>query len=209
MTLSSQAVHPQNDDLIHLLHTTFALKDLGRLSYFLGVEVSYPESGGIFLSQSKYIGDILTKTKMHTANAISTPMLSGAIPSAFQGEIFSDLHLYRNMVGALQYVTITRPEIAYSVNKLCQFMHAPKLIHWQAVKRLLRYLKGTITDGLLLTKPKELQLQSYADADWASDTDDRKSTSGLCVYLGSNLITWCSKKQNIISRSSTEAETGV
>ncbi|XP_022158604.1 F-box protein PP2-A13-like [Momordica charantia] len=134
---------------------------------------------------------------MDTINAISTPMLSGTIPSAFQGEVFPDLHLYRSTVGALQYVTIARPEIAYSVNKLCQFMRAPKLVHWQAVKKLLHYLRGTIDDGLLLSKPKDLQLQSYVDADWASDPDDRKSTSGTQkVFHAHSLLHLLSRNWN-------------
>ncbi|XP_022158738.1 uncharacterized protein LOC111025198 [Momordica charantia] len=143
---------------------------------------------------------------MHEANAIATPMISGSIVSARQGDSLADPYLYRSIVGALQYVTLTRPEISYAVNKTCQFMHAPTMIHSQLVKQILRYLKGTFDNGLLLTKPTTLTLQGYSYADWASDPDDRKSTSGFCIYLGNNPISWGSKKQAIISRSSTEAE---
>ena len=113
---------------------------------------------------------------------------------------------YRSIVGALQYVTITRPELSYSVNKVCQFMHKPLEAHWQAVKRILRYLSGTLDYGLHLTKSTHLNLTAFCDADWGSDPDDRKSTSGFCVYLGANVVSWASKKQHIVSRSSTEAE---
>lgn len=150
--------------------------------------------------------DLLHRTRMVDANPISTPMVSGPILSAYQGESFADVHLYRSVVGALQYVTLTRPEISYSVNKACQFMHAPTLLHWQLVKRILRYLKGTFNHGLLLHKSSEFSLHGYADVDWASDPDDHKSTSRFCVFFGGNLVTWGSKKQSVISRSSTEAE---
>ncbi|KAA0052371.1 putative mitochondrial protein [Cucumis melo var. makuwa] len=194
------------NSLVHSLNSQFALKDLGKLSYFLGVEVSYPTNGDLFLSQSKYITDLLQRTKMLDAKPISTPMVSGPLLSAFQGEPFHDVHLLRSVVGALQYATLTHPEISYSVNKACQFMHTPKHTHWQLVKRILRYLKGVLYHGLWLSKSDNTSLVGFADADWASDPDDRKSTSGLCVYFGNNLVSWGSKKQSIISRSSTEAE---
>lgn len=192
--------------LISDLHRKFALKDLGPLSYFLGVEVFMPPSGGMFLSQKKYILDLLSRTKMTDAKAIATPMISGPLVSTRQGDLFSDVRMYRSVVGALQYATLTRPEISFSVNKVCQFMHSPTILHWQMVKRILRYLKGTMDHGLFLHRPTHLGIHGFADADWASDPDDRKSTSGFCVFFGGNLISWGSKKQSIISRSSTEAE---
>lgn len=143
---------------------------------------------------------------MFDANAINTPMISGSVPYAFGGELFSDARLYRQIVGALQYVTITRPNLSYNVNKVCQFMHSPMLLHWQAIKRILHYLKGSFTSGLYLKVPSSLRISGYTDADWASDPDDRKSTTGFCIFFSDNLVTWGSKKQNIISRSSIEAE---
>lgn len=143
---------------------------------------------------------------MAGAKSISTPMMSGSLPSARQGALLSDVRLYRSVVGALQYATFTRPEISFSVNKACQFMHSPTVTHWQLVKRILRYLKGTASHGLLLSPSRSLSLHGYADAGWASDPDNRKSTSGFCIFFGGNLISWGSKKQSIISRSSTEAE---
>ncbi|XP_050939354.1 uncharacterized mitochondrial protein AtMg00810-like [Cucumis melo] len=101
--------------------------------------------------------------------------------------------------------TLTHPEISYSVNKACQFMHILKHTHWQLVKRILRSLKGVLYHGLSLKKSDNMSLVGFADADEASDPDDRKSTSGFCVYFGNNLVSWGSKKQSIISRSSTEA----
>nr|KYP46801.1 Copia protein [Cajanus cajan] len=109
-------------------------------------------------------------------------------------------------LGGLQYITITRPELSYSINKVCQYMHQPQEHHWKALKRILRYLQGTIDYGLHFKRPTHLTLQAFSDSDWGSDLDDRKSTTGFCVYLGGNLISWCSKKQKVVSRSSTEVE---
>ncbi|XP_022153320.1 uncharacterized protein LOC111020844 [Momordica charantia] len=176
--------------LISTLHRQFSLKDLGWLSYFLGIEVSNPPQGGLFLSQSKYIMDLLVKARMAEAHAISTPMVSGPLLSARQGDKFVDVHQYRGIVGALQYATLTRPNISFSINKACQSMHSPTLVHWQLVKRILRYLKGIVDHGLLLSKPSQFSLHGYVDVDWASDPDDRKSTSGFCVFFGGNLVTW-------------------
>ncbi|XP_020222461.1 uncharacterized protein LOC109804946 [Cajanus cajan] len=111
-----------------------------------------------------------------------------------------------SIVGALQYLTITRPDIVYTVNKLCQFMHNPLDVHWKETKRLLWYLKGTLHHGLHYKKTTDTEIYAYCDSDWASDQDDLRSTSGNCVYLGSNIVSWMAKKQKVVSRSSTEAE---
>ncbi|XP_019184399.1 PREDICTED: uncharacterized protein LOC109179349 [Ipomoea nil] len=113
---------------------------------------------------------------------------------------------YRRIVGALQYLTITRPDLSYAVNRLCQFMHSPTEDHWNLVKRVLRYIKGTLDYGLQLIPSASTAIHAYSDSDWAGCPVDRKSTSGYAVYLGSNLISWLSKKQRIVARSSTEAE---
>lgn len=103
----------------------------------------------------------------------------------------------------LQYVTLTRPEIAFSVNKLSQFMNCPKTTHWEAYKRLLRYRKGTIDFGLHFYCCGSMQVNYFSDSDWACDRDDRRLVAGYTVYLGPNLTTWSSKKQLVVSRSST------
>lgn len=112
---------------------------------------------------------------------------------------------YLSIVGALQYLTFTRPDIAFAVNQCCQFMHNPLDIHVVAVKRILRYLSGTLDFGIHFN-PGPLQLQAYRDADWAGDPNYRQSTFGYVVYLGNTPISWASKKQHTVSRSSTEAE---
>lgn len=192
--------------LVSGLHNTFALKDLGELNYFLGIQVT-KTTVGLHLSQKKYITDLLCRAKMQYAKGISTPLTSGQKLTAFGSDSVKDVQLYRSIVGALQYATITRPEIAYGVNRVCQFMQAPLESHWQVVKRILRYLSGTFDYGIYLKKDSAtLPLIGFSDADWASYPDDRHSTSGFCVFLGSNLVSWHSKKQHIVSRSSTEAE---
>lgn len=144
----------------------------------------------------------------HTASLVSTPMVAGSKLSKTDTGEFNDPFLYRSTVGALQYATITRPDISFAVNKVCQFMSKPLDSHWVVVKRILRYLKGTISYGLHLkpTLTAPVSLTAYSDADWGSDTDDRRSTSGACVFLGNNLVSWWAKKQAVVSRSSTAAE---
>ncbi|XP_042955114.1 uncharacterized mitochondrial protein AtMg00810-like [Carya illinoinensis] len=126
--------------------------------------------------------------------------------SKFDSPNFEDVTLFRSIVGALQYLSLTRPDISFSVNKVCQFMYSPKLPHWSAVKRILRYLKGTINYGVHFSSQSPFILQAYSDADWAGCPDDRRSTGGFCTFLGTYLISWSSKKQKTIARSSTEAE---
>jgi histone deacetylase 1/2 len=128
--------------------------------------------------------------------------------SLTDGEVLrgNDSTNYRSIVGALQYITLTRPDIAFSVNKVCQFLHAPTTVHWTAVKRILRYLRGTISLGLRLSKSSSTIVSAFSDADWAGCPDDRRSTGGFAVYVGSNLVSWNAKKQATVSRSSTEAE---
>jgi histone deacetylase 1/2 len=196
-------------DLISKLNTHFALKQLGPVDYFLGIEVHHLPSGALLLNQTKYIRDLLCKTDMDNANPIGSPMASSCRLSKFGSDVLPDPTLYRSTVGALQYATLTRPDIAFSVNKVCQFMAQPLESHWKAVKCILRYLKGTLSHGLLLMpSPTSLpfSLRAYSDADWATDQDDRRSTSGSCIYFGPNLISWGSKKQPLVARSSTEAE---
>lgn len=179
------------------------------LDYFLGIEVKRVPNGSLLLTQSKYITDLLERAKMTEAKGISSPMIGGCKLSKEGADYFSDAKLHRSVVGALQYATITRPEISYAVNKVCQFMSRPLETHWTAVKRILRYLKGTTTRGLHLqpaTSSFPLFVTGFSDADWASDPDDRRSTSGSCIFLGPNFISWRAKKQTVVARSSTEAE---
>jgi hypothetical protein len=193
------------DDLLLSLTHDFAVKDLGNLNFFLGIEVlSNPH--GITLFQHRYIIDLLHRTKMSEAKPITTPMASTTSLSAFEGELFPNLTLYRSTVEALQYLAVTRPDIAFTVNKLSQFMQKPLLPHWQIVKRLLRYLKNTLHFGLQIYRSSSPMIQAFSDADWAGSCDDRRSTGSYCIFLGKNLISWRCKKQATVARSSTKAE---
>jgi histone deacetylase 1/2 len=128
--------------------------------------------------------------------------------SAYEGNSLGleDATRYRSIVGALQYLTLTRPDISFSVNKVCQFLHAPTTSHWTAVKRILRYLKDTSNFGLRINKSPSMLVSAFSDADWAGCPDDRRSTCGFAVFLGHNLISWSARKQATVSRSSTEVE---
>jgi len=173
--------------LISALHSSFALKDLGPLHYFLGVEATWYEDG-LHLSQQCYIHDILTKTNMLPVKPVSTPMSASTTLSQFDGSTITDTTLYRSTVGSLQYLSLTRPDIAFAVNKVSQFMQDPRDSHWFAVKRILCYLKSTIDHTFCIHKNSSRQLTAHSDSDWAGCPDDRRSTSGYCVLLGKNIL---------------------
>jgi len=143
---------------------------------------------------------------MTSCKPVDTPLSASSKLRLIPGTLYSDPTRYRQIVEALQYLTFTRPNICYAVNKVCQFMHAPTKDHWSAIKRILRYLQATATYSLHITRDSSLSLHGFTDADWAGSIDDRKSTSGYLVYLGSTPISWKSGKQRIVARSSTEAE---
>ena len=156
--------------------------------------------------QSKYISDLLNKVNMQNTKAVSTPLNPAEKLSLNLGKPLSDPSQYRTVVGSLEYLSFTRPDIAYAVNKLSQYMHSPTDAHWTAIKRVLRYLAGTMSHGILLHRNNPLSLHAYSDADWAGDRDDFISTNAYVVCLGGHPISWSSKKQKGLSRSSTEAE---
>jgi hypothetical protein len=147
-------------------------------------------------------------TNMLAASAAVTPMAPDENITLTDGEPFSPENStrYRSVVGALQYLSLTRPDISFLVNRVCQYMAAPTSVHWSAVKRILRYLPDTIDYGLRFIKIGSLLLSAFSDADWAGNLDDRRSTGGYAIFLGGNLISWSSRKQATVSRSSTEAE---
>lgn len=149
---------------------------------------------------------MLHKPNMLQAKSYSSLVTASAKLSKDDGDPLTDATFYRSLVGALQYLTMTRPDIAYAVNQVCQFMHKPRQSHLIAAKRILRYIKATPDFGLRLVKTRNEHLYGFSDADWAGCLDDRRSTTGLCIYFGPNLLTWASKKQPTVSRSSAEAE---
>ncbi|XP_062230159.1 uncharacterized mitochondrial protein AtMg00810-like [Phragmites australis] len=180
------------------------MKDLGPLHRFLGVSVTR-RNGGLFLSQRQYMLDILERAGMSDCKPCSTPIDTSAKVSS-DGVPVPDATDYCALAGALQYLTFTRPDIAYAVQQVCLYMHDPREPHLALVKRILRYIHSTLDFGLQLYSSTVSSLTAYSDADWAGCPDTRRSTSGYAVFLGDNLISWSSKRQPTVSRSSTEAE---
>ena len=142
---------------------------------------------------------------MADAKPSKSPCSSTSKLSKYDGDLLNDPTVYRHIVGSLQYCTLTRPKIAFSVNQFCQHLHAPTSTHLSAAKCVLRYLKGTPDHGLLYSKGS-LQLNAFCDSDWAGSLDDQRSTSGFSVFLGDCLISWSTKKEAVVSWSSTEVE---
>ncbi|XP_071687318.1 uncharacterized mitochondrial protein AtMg00810-like [Rutidosis leptorrhynchoides] len=181
------------------------MKDLGPLHSFLGISVVRTKQG-LFLTQQAYAKDIINRSGISNCNSVSTPVDTNGKLSSKQGRPYANITKYRSLAGALQYLTFTRPDISYAVQQVCLHMHDPKDIHMDALKRIIRYLKGTTELGIHITRSHYKELISYTDADWGGCPDTRRSTSGYCVYYGDNLISWSSKRQTTLSRSSAEAE---
>lgn len=183
----------------------FLTSDLGPLRYFLGVEViSTPE--GFYLSQEKYIRDLLDRASLTDQHTAETPMELNVHFRPTDGEPLADSTHCRHLVGSLVYLGVTRLDISYPVHILSQFVSTPTQLHYSHLLRVLRYLRRTITRCLFFPRSNSLQLQAYSDATWVSDHSDRQSLSAYCVFLDSSLIAWKTKKQIAVSRSSVEAE---
>lgn len=195
------------DKLKAMLSTSFHMKDLGPVNYFLGIEI-HRSNDGFFLSQQKYVHDILQEHGMHDSKPLQLPMDSHLKLTHDKRDLLVNLTPYQRLVGKLIYLTITRPDIAFTVQILTHFMHSPTSVHMQAAKRLLRYLAGTKAQGILLASASAAQFTAFCDSDWASCPITRKSTSGYCIFLGNSPISWSwkTKKQTVVARSSAEAE---
>jgi histone deacetylase 1/2 len=193
--------------LLKDLNAQFAIKDLGNLHYFLGIEVKRTPQG-LLLTQDKYARDMLTKVGMLDCKAAPTPLSSSEPLSLHHGTPLGpeDSSQYRSVVGALQYLTLTRPDLSFSVNKVCQYLHAPTTAHWTATKRILRYVRDTSQLGITFRPSSSTLLSAFSDADWAGCLEDRRSTGGFAIFIGPNLVSWSARKQATVSRSSTEAE---
>jgi histone deacetylase 1/2 len=175
--------------LLHDLNADFALKDLGDLHFFLGIEVKKTHTG-LLLTQEKYAADLLAKVGMKDCTTSPTPLSSTEKLSLTEGSPLGpdDSTKYRSIVDALQYLTLTRHDISFSVNKFCQYLHAPTTAHWTAAKRILRYVQGTIQVGMTFQKSSSSLLSAFSDADWAGCLDDRRSTGGFAIFFGPNLV---------------------
>jgi hypothetical protein len=193
------------DQIIAQLCQEFSMSDLGPLQHFLGIHVTTTPTS-LFLGQEQYALELLKRAGMEHCNPVSTPIDTKAKLSATDGQPVSNPTEYRSIAGALQYLTLTRPNLQYVVQQACLFMHAPHTTHYQLLKRILRYVKGTSGHGLQLYKSANHDLIAYSDADWTGCPDTRRSTSGYYVFYGDNLLSWSSKRQPTVSISSAEAE---
>ncbi|XP_019150281.1 PREDICTED: uncharacterized protein LOC109147086 [Ipomoea nil] len=186
------------------LSTVFRIRDLGKPRFSLGIE-AVDGAGTIVLSQRQYITELLRREGMESCKPLATPASPSTQAASHDSNALEDPTPYRQLVGSLMYLLITRPDLAYSVNRLCQFMHNPTQGHWDALNRVLRYVKGSLDIGLRITPSTAPVLHAFSDSDWAGCSVDRKSTGGYAVFLGPNLLSWVSRKQRMVARSSTEA----
>jgi hypothetical protein len=201
LTASSMALLRRT---ISALQQEFSLRDLGQLHHFLGMHVQHTSSV-LYLSQRQYMLDILDRAGMRDCKPCTTPVDINPKLSA-DGDPVSDATDFRSLAGALQYLTFTRLDICYAVQQICLHMHDPREPHLAALKRILRYIRGTLDMALLVRPSSQIELVVYSDADWAGCPDTRRSTSVYAVFHGDNLVSWSSKRQNTVSRSSAEAE---
>jgi Reverse transcriptase (RNA-dependent DNA polymerase) len=186
------------------LKENFDIKDFGKLKYFLGIEIAH-SSKGLFMCQRKYILNLLKETGKLGCKPAKTLIDINVKLNSEDGEPLKDINQYQRLVGKLIYMTVTRPDISFVMSLISQFMHAPRTTHLGAINRILRYLKFTPGKGIWMKNDGNNDLCGYFDADWVGSFD-KKSTTDFCTFVGGNLVTWKSKKQNVIARSSAEAE---
>ncbi|XP_042009309.1 uncharacterized mitochondrial protein AtMg00810-like [Salvia splendens] len=202
---SRQCDDTQITSFKEFLTNHFKYKDLGTPKYFLGIEIARNHSG-IFISQHKYALDLVSDAGLLGCKPSAIPMDSSKKLQQDEGGPLSDPTAYRRLIGRLVYLCITRPDITFAVNKLNQFLSKPCSGHMLAAEKVLKYLKCTLGHGIFYSANADLSLSIFSDADWAACPDTRRSISCFCLFLGSSLISWRSKKQHTISRSSAEAE---
>ncbi|XP_028110199.1 uncharacterized protein LOC114308733 isoform X2 [Camellia sinensis] len=187
------------------LASEFEIKDLGSLKYCLRIEVAHSKDV-IFISQKKYVLDLLKETGMLGCKVCDTSLEPNQKLGDDEGGVAVDSGSYQRLVGKLIYLSHSCLDIAIAVSVVSQFMHAPHQIYFKAVLRILRYLKSTSSKGLYFSKYDHLRVEAYTDADWAGSVTDRRLTLGYCTFVGGNLVTWRSEKQNVVANSSAEAK---
>jgi hypothetical protein len=188
-----------------MLNDKFSIKDLGALKYFLGFEVARSKEG-INLCQRKYTLDLLEDAGLLGSKPCNTPMQPHLQLHKSSGHPLSNPTPYRRLIGRLLYLTHSRPEIAYAVSKLSQFLSEPTDEHMLAGLHVLKFLKNHLGKGLFFSSSSSLCIKGFSDSDWGVCPDTRRSTTGYCFFLGNSLVSWKSKKQTVVSQSSSEAE---
>jgi len=184
----------------------FDMSDLGRMRHFLGMEV-LQNSNGIFICQRIYAREVLARFEMKNDNSVKNPIVSGTKLSKDEGGTKIDATLFKQMVGSLMYLTITCPDLMYGVSLISRYMSRPTISHWLEAKRILRYLKGTTELGIFYTKNEGFsKLLAFTDSGYVGDLDDKRSTFGYVFMIGSGAVSWSSKKQPVVTLSTTKAE---
>ncbi|GJS13182.1 putative ribonuclease H-like domain-containing protein [Tanacetum coccineum] len=188
-----------------LMHKKFQMSSMGELTFFLGLQ-DMQKDDGIFISQDKYVADILKKFNFVTVKTASTPIETNKSLLKDEEAEDVDVHLYRSMIRSLMYLIASRPDIMFAICAWARFQFTPKVSHLHAVKRIFRYLKGQPKLGLWYPRDSPFDLEAFSDSDYAGASLDRKSTTGGCQFLGKRLISWQCKKQTVVANSTTEAE---
>ncbi|GJU09908.1 retrovirus-related pol polyprotein from transposon TNT 1-94 [Tanacetum coccineum] len=194
-----------SDEFAKIMHDEFEMSMMGELNFFLGLQIKQLEDG-IFFNQSKYIKAILKKFGLKDSKPMKTPMSSDTKLTKDEEYESVDSTKYRGMIGSLLYLTASRPDIMFSLCLCARFQEDPKTYYLEAVKCIFRYIKGTMYLGLWYPKETSIETIVYTDSDHAGDYVDRKSTSGICTFVGCCLTSWFSKKQTILAISTAEAE---
>ena len=183
----------------------FEMSDLGIMNYFLGMEIQQC-SKGIFISQKKYACDILKKFKLEACKGVASPLALNEKISRDDGDKLEEPAVFRSLVGSLLYLTATRPDLMFPAGLLSRFMSSPSNVHMGIAKRVLKYIRGTTDLGIWYMKTGGVNLNGFADSDWAGSIDDMKSTSGYVFTIGTGAICWNAKKQEVVAQSTAEAE---
>ncbi|XP_058077564.1 uncharacterized mitochondrial protein AtMg00810-like [Magnolia sinica] len=182
------------DQLKQHLHDLFHVKDLGSLRYFLSLEVQ-SDSSGVFLHQHKYTEDLISLSGWQDSSSVGTPLEVNVKYRREEGDLLPDPMVFRQLVGSLNYLTITWPDISFVVQQVSQFLQSPRHLHLAAVLRIIRYLRGPSHRGLFFSTGTPLRLMAFSDADWAGCPDTRRSVTEWYMFLGDSLISWKKQKQ--------------
>ncbi|GJS15955.1 putative ribonuclease H-like domain-containing protein [Tanacetum coccineum] len=195
----------ENYEFEVLMKGEFEMSAMGELTFFLGLQVKQ-QPDGIFISQDKYVQDMLRRFDMESVRPATTPYEAAKPKSKDEPDDAVNVHLYRSMIGSLMYLTASRPDIMFAVSACSRHQVTPLTSNLNAVKKIFKYLKGQPKLGLWYPRDSPFVLEAYSDSDYAGSNGDRKSTTGGCQFLGRRLISWQCKKQTVVATSSTEAE---
>ncbi|XP_048447021.1 uncharacterized mitochondrial protein AtMg00810-like [Pyrus x bretschneideri] len=191
--------------MIDTLAKVFGLKDMGKLAYFLGLQVEYKSNGDIFVNHAEYVKDFIHKAGMDDSKPCSKPCKPNNQVLNTEGILLLDPTQYQSLVRALQYLTFTRPDIAFAVNTVCKYMNSPTYVHFGMVKRILQFLQRTLNCGLTHASGTSMTMNVFSDSNWAADLNTRRSIAGYVVYLGT-ILSLGNPRSELLFQGATEAE---